>query len=373
MGEREITARSDVYALGAMTYEMLVGEPPFTGPTAQAIVAKVMTDEPAGLTAQRRSVPAAGGRRGAHGAPEAAGRPVRHRGGIRGGARGSTAARPQPAATAARPPARRSAGALCRCWARSPSSPRRRRSCSDCGPGGGRRARSPGWRSTSPTCGSNYTGFYGIALAIARDGSRMAFVTRSGDECHPSAGSRSRRHPAAGSSRAPTAATGRSSRPTASGSATSPPASSTRSPPPAARLCCWPSGLQPVLRALWLDDGRIVYHQAGFRRHGGPVAREAIHRSWCRRRQSGGQGYPGGAAAEGRAPAHALRQHLRRPGGGGHQPQDPGGGHHPHRALRRAFYLPTGILVAIRTDGSRGRRAVRRPAPPIHPRRRPCF
>jgi eukaryotic-like serine/threonine-protein kinase len=39
MGEREITARSDVYALGAMTYEMLVGEPPFTGPTAQAIVA----------------------------------------------------------------------------------------------------------------------------------------------------------------------------------------------------------------------------------------------------------------------------------------------------------------------------------------------
>ncbi|HEX3235832.1 MAG TPA: protein kinase [Gemmatimonadales bacterium] len=57
MGEREITARSDVYALGCVTYEMLVGEPPFTGPTAQAIVAKMMTEEPRSLTMQRRTIP----------------------------------------------------------------------------------------------------------------------------------------------------------------------------------------------------------------------------------------------------------------------------------------------------------------------------
>jgi serine/threonine-protein kinase len=59
MGEREITGRSDVYALGAITYEMLCGEPPFTGPTAQAIIARVMTEEPRGLTLQRKSIPPA--------------------------------------------------------------------------------------------------------------------------------------------------------------------------------------------------------------------------------------------------------------------------------------------------------------------------
>jgi eukaryotic-like serine/threonine-protein kinase len=57
LGDRTITARSDVYSLGAVTYEMLCGEPPFTGPTVQAIVARVVAEAPRPLSTQRRSVP----------------------------------------------------------------------------------------------------------------------------------------------------------------------------------------------------------------------------------------------------------------------------------------------------------------------------
>src|SRR5687768_13039630 len=59
MDERVIGPRSDVYALGAMTYEMLAGEPPFNGPNSQAIVAKVLTEQPPPLRPKRPTVSAA--------------------------------------------------------------------------------------------------------------------------------------------------------------------------------------------------------------------------------------------------------------------------------------------------------------------------
>ena len=57
MAERNLTPRTDIYSLGAMTYEMLAGEPPFTGPTAQAILSKVLTVDPKPPRELRRSIP----------------------------------------------------------------------------------------------------------------------------------------------------------------------------------------------------------------------------------------------------------------------------------------------------------------------------
>jgi eukaryotic-like serine/threonine-protein kinase len=56
-GGRELDARTDVYSLACVLYEMLAGQPPHTGPTVQAIIARVVTEEPQPISNLRRRVP----------------------------------------------------------------------------------------------------------------------------------------------------------------------------------------------------------------------------------------------------------------------------------------------------------------------------
>ncbi len=56
-GQPDVDARTDIYALGVVVYEMLAGEPPFTGATVQSIFKKVMSEDPRPLNEHRRSIP----------------------------------------------------------------------------------------------------------------------------------------------------------------------------------------------------------------------------------------------------------------------------------------------------------------------------
>ena len=182
MGEREITARSDVYALGAVLYEMLTGEPPFTGSTAQAIVARVLTEAPRPMLPQRHTIPPHVEAAVLTALEKLPADRFAHGGGVRGGAeRDGTTCPPCP------PPVRRTGGrggrAVGRHRDRVTLGARRRR--------GGRRprprsgagsARRPSRRSTGSASScrrsrrSSRRPRSGNRVAISPDGQRLVYV-----------------------------------------------------------------------------------------------------------------------------------------------------------------------------------------------------
>ena len=55
-GDRAVDARTDIFALGCVLYEMLAGEPPFTGPNAQTVIARTLTESPRPIHSTRGGV-----------------------------------------------------------------------------------------------------------------------------------------------------------------------------------------------------------------------------------------------------------------------------------------------------------------------------
>jgi hypothetical protein len=56
-GERALDSRSDIYSLGALTYEMLTGDPPHRATSAHAVIAKILYEKPSPITHSRELVP----------------------------------------------------------------------------------------------------------------------------------------------------------------------------------------------------------------------------------------------------------------------------------------------------------------------------
>ena len=56
-GDRDVDGRSDIYSLGCVLYESLAGDPPHTGSTVQAVIAKVVTETPRLISQVRSTVP----------------------------------------------------------------------------------------------------------------------------------------------------------------------------------------------------------------------------------------------------------------------------------------------------------------------------